>query len=72
MVFRLLFLGYCIKVKNKYTVKTLKTILGVVVAIIILTISIDEIKDISFKELFQRNNVIHDYEMINPVAYKTN
>lgn len=52
--------------------KTIKTILGVFVAIIILTISIDEIKDISFKELFQRNNVLHDYEMIDPVAYKTN
>ena len=52
--------------------KTLKTILGVVVAIIILTISVDEIRDISLKELFHRNNVIHDYEMLNPVAYKTN
>jgi len=52
--------------------RTIKTILGVVVAVIILTISAEEMRNISLKELFHRNNVLHDYEMVSPVANKTN
>ena len=52
--------------------RTLKTILGVVVAVIILAISVEEMRELSLKDLFHRNNVLHDYEMISQVANKTN
>ena len=58
--------------QNFKTMRTIKTILGVVVAVIILAISAEEMRNISLKELFHRNNVLHNYEMISPVANKTN